>query len=185
MKKKLRIGLTFGFSIVTIFFLSLTIYRWSWNYNEMGIYFDEETMTTYDNDARLVFGVLTIFFLILTLILLRSFRSEVLTGKFRFQIFFIAFFAITFLTMLSWLFAFGKDEGQIDESTEKIQNFIADSFNFFRLPVHGLLEPWILSDGIGWYFSGLMINVVFWSLLTERIFSIAVKLLKRDTAESA
>jgi hypothetical protein len=110
-------------------------------------------------------------------------KKKLILGKFRIGIFLLAFFATSFLTILSWLFAFAKDEGQIDEKDELIQGFIADSFNFFRLPIHGIFEPWILSDGIGWYFPGLMLNVVFWSLLTERIFSIGVRLLKQDNVE--
>lgn len=75
MKKKIKIGLTIGLSIVTIFLLVLTIYRWTWDYNENGNYFHEGTMTTYDDDAVLVFALLTIIFIIPTLILLNSLRK--------------------------------------------------------------------------------------------------------------
>ena len=75
MKKKIKIGLTIGLSIVTIFLLALTIYRWTWDYSENGNYFDEDTMTTYDNDAVPVFAILTIIFSIPTLLLLNSLRK--------------------------------------------------------------------------------------------------------------
>ena len=75
MKKKLKTGLTVSLSIVTICFLLLTIYRWSWYYNEKGVYFDEETITTYDDDAILAFGMLTILSIIQTMILLSGFRK--------------------------------------------------------------------------------------------------------------
>lgn len=105
-------------------------------------------------------------------------------GKFKIGTSLIAFLAISILTIISWLFAFGKDEGQINEGTEPIKNFIADSFTFFRFPTHTLFEPWILSDGIGWYFPGLMLNVVIWTILTERLFSIGVKLYNRNNVEN-
>ena len=75
MKKKIRIGLTIGLAIVTLLLLSLTIYRWTWDYNENGNYFDEETMTVYDSDAIPVFAILTIIFIITTLILLNTIRK--------------------------------------------------------------------------------------------------------------
>lgn len=87
---------------------------------------------------------------------------------------------IFILTLTSWLFAFGKDEGQIDEKAEPIKNFIAESFNFFRFPTHVLLEPWILSDGSDWYIPGLMLNVVIWAIFTERLLSIGLKLCNKN-----
>ncbi|CAN5334014.1 hypothetical protein BH10BAC4_BH10BAC4_18950 [soil metagenome] len=105
-------------------------------------------------------------------------------GKFRIGTFLIAFFGISLLTVVTWLFAFGKDEGQINERTEPIKNFIAQSFNFFRFPTHSLLEPWILSEGIGWYFPGLMLNVVIWTILIERLVSIGLKLHNKNRVES-
>lgn len=105
-------------------------------------------------------------------------------GKFRIGIFLIAFFALSLLTVVSWLFAFGKDEGQVNENTEPVKNFIADSFNLFRFPAHSLFEPWILSDGISWYFPGLILNVIIWTILIERLFSIGRKLYSKNRAES-
>jgi len=75
MKRKFKIGFTIGLSIVTILLLVLTIYRWTWDYNEIGNYFDENSMTTYDHDAVIAYGTLTVIFLIPTLILLNSFRK--------------------------------------------------------------------------------------------------------------
>jgi hypothetical protein len=95
-------------------------------------------------------------------------------GKLRIGRLLVTFLTICFLTIVSWLFAFAKDEGQIDEKTEWIKNLIADSFNFFRFPVHTLFEPWIISDGIAWYFPGLMLNVVILTFLIERLLSIGI-----------
>lgn len=75
MKKKYKIGFTTALSIVTILLLIMTIYRWTWDYNENGNYFDEDSMTTYNDGAILVYGTLTAIFLIPTLILLNSFRN--------------------------------------------------------------------------------------------------------------
>ena len=105
-------------------------------------------------------------------------------GKFRIGILLVTFLTICFLTIVSWFFAFAKDEGQIDEKTEWIKNFIADSFNFFRFPIHTLFEPWILSDGIAWYFPGLMLNVVIWTFLIERLLSIGINLCNKERVES-
>ena len=105
-------------------------------------------------------------------------------GKFRIRILLVTFLTICFLTIVSWLFAFAKDEGQIDEKSEWMKNFIADSFSFFRFPVHTLFEPWILSDGIAWYFPGLMLNVVIWTFLIERLLSIGINLGNKDRVES-
>jgi len=100
-------------------------------------------------------------------------------GKFRIRTFLLVFFAISLLTIISWLLAFGKNEGQINGKTEPIKNFIADSFNFFRFPTRSLFEPWILSEGIGWYFPGLILNVVIWTILIERLFSMGLKLKRQ------
>ena len=75
MKRKFKIGLTAGLSIVTIWLLVLTIYRWMWDYNENGNHFDQESMTNYSDNAITAYGTLTIIFLIPTLILLNSLRS--------------------------------------------------------------------------------------------------------------
>ena len=105
-------------------------------------------------------------------------------AKFRTGNFLIAFFTISLLTVISWLFAFAKDEGQINERTEPIKNFIADSFNLFRFPTHLVLEPWILADGIGWYFPALIFNAFVWAISIERLFSIGVKLYDNNKVES-
>ena len=104
-------------------------------------------------------------------------------AKFRIGIFLSTFFTISLLTIISWLCAFGKDEGQINEKTEPIKNFIADSFLLFRFPTHPVLEPWVLSDGIVWYFPGLVLNVVIWTILVERLFSNGATLYNRFKEE--
>jgi len=105
-------------------------------------------------------------------------KSKLITGSFKIGVFFLAFFIACGLTILSWLFAFAKDEGQIDGNTEWIQNFIADGLNVFRFPTHTLFEQLILSDRIvGYlYFPGLLLNCVFWAFVTERFVSIGTEI---------
>ncbi len=57
--------LTAIFSIATIGFLILTIQRWTFDYNENGVYFDG--VTTYDTDSLLGFTATTVLFLVLTM----------------------------------------------------------------------------------------------------------------------
>lgn len=99
--------------------------------------------------------------------------------KFRIRVFLPALLAVFLLTIVSLFFAAVKDEGHINETTEPIRNFIADSFIFFRFPAHTLLEPWILSEGNAWYFPGLMLNVFIWAILIERLFSLGIAMVNR------
>lgn len=99
--------------------------------------------------------------------------------KFRVEVFLPASFIVFLLTIVSLFFAAVKDEGHINETTEPVRNFIADSFIFFRFPVHTLLESWILSAGSAWYFPGLMLNVLIWAILIERLFSLGIVMVRR------
>ena len=75
MKKGIKIGLTTALSIVTTLLFVLTIYRRTWGYNKNGNYFDEDSMTTHNDNAIIAYGTLAVIFLIPTLILLNSFRK--------------------------------------------------------------------------------------------------------------
>ena len=55
--KVIKQALILILSIGLIFFATLTIKRLTWDYNENGVYFDGET--TYDQDAILVYGLIT------------------------------------------------------------------------------------------------------------------------------
>jgi TRAP-type C4-dicarboxylate transport system permease small subunit len=70
MKVTLNIVVTVLFAIVTFLLALTTIYRLAWDYSETGVHFDEESMTTYSDDAIIAYGTLTIVFFILTLTLL-------------------------------------------------------------------------------------------------------------------
>jgi hypothetical protein len=89
--------------------------------------------------------------------------------KFKFKIFVIAFVAISALTCLSFLAAFGRDEGTLGDGL--IWNLLADSFDFFRLPTHRLLWDFMIKHS--WlYFPALTLNVFFWSIVTERLITL-------------
>lgn len=69
-----KIILTASLSIGTALLLTVTLYRWTWDYNENGVHFDPDTMTTYHDGAILVYGLMTILFLIPTVMLIRSLK---------------------------------------------------------------------------------------------------------------
>jgi hypothetical protein len=75
MKKGIKIVLATCFSVVSILLAVTTTYRLAWHYNENGIHFEEDSMTTYHDGAIIGYGILTLIFLIPTLILLRSVRK--------------------------------------------------------------------------------------------------------------
>lgn len=70
--KFVRIILAICFVATTIGFFAATIYRLSLDYNENGVYFDEASTTTYDDDAVVAYGGLAVVFLIPTIILLKG-----------------------------------------------------------------------------------------------------------------
>lgn len=74
------------------------------------------------------------------------------------------------MTFLSFIAAFGKDEGTIGDSF--IWNLFADLFNVFRFPIHNIFWQWM--NG-GLYFIGLIINSIFYGLILERILNLIIK----------
>ena len=72
MKKVIQLGLIILFSIATGLLTLTTIRRLTWDYNENGVHFDEESMTTYNEGAIISYGMLTLTFLILTIMLGRN-----------------------------------------------------------------------------------------------------------------
>jgi len=75
------------------------------------------------------------------------------------------------LTIISFIMAFAKDEGTIENNI--IWNLFADLFNIFRFPVHNLF--WDKMNG-SLYFIGLIINSMFYGLIFERILSLIKKI---------
>ena len=70
------------------------------------------------------------------------------------------------LTILTFFFAFGKDEGTLGDGI--FRNLIADSFNLFRFPTHAIFWKLFSSSAL-LYFLGLMLNCLFYGILIERI----------------
>jgi hypothetical protein len=82
---------------------------------------------------------------------------------------FIASFIIYFvLTILSFVGAGARDEGNLTADGSMIWNLIADSFSIFRFPSHVLFWDFITKH-MGFFLPGLILNVFIWSLMTERI----------------
>jgi hypothetical protein len=81
MKRRIKLILTICLLTITIVLFVTTIYRVTWVYNENGVHFDEDSMTTYDEGAIIAYGILTIVFLVPTIILFRSLRKAANTNN--------------------------------------------------------------------------------------------------------
>ena len=94
----------------------------------------------------------------------------------------IVFFASIFfavLTIDSFLGSWSYDEGHHGR-TETIQN---DIFSVMRFPVHTLFWNFISKDSASAiaYPLGLLVNVIFYALLYERIFYVLTKIKRAKT----
>jgi len=103
--------------------------------------------------------------------------QETKDNKFNTKVFVISTMIIFVLTVLSFLGAWGRDEGTLENDDSRIWNFFADSYHFFRQPTHGLFWDFIVNDGL-LFFPGLIFNILFWSLIVERLTFLASKILK-------
>jgi TRAP-type C4-dicarboxylate transport system permease small subunit len=72
MSKVVKISALVITSIFTVLFCVTTVYRATWEYNENGIHFDEQSITTYSDGATISYGVLSIVFFVLTVMLIRN-----------------------------------------------------------------------------------------------------------------
>jgi hypothetical protein len=63
-------------SVVTIGFACLTISRMMIDYNENGVYFDANSLVTYDDDAIPAYGIITIILLTVTIALILVGRKK-------------------------------------------------------------------------------------------------------------
>ena len=98
--------------------------------------------------------------------------------RFNFEIFALSIIVCFILTCSSFVAASARDEGTLQKDNKIIWNLLADSFDVFRQPTHGLFWDLIIENG-GLYIPGLLINILFWSLLAERITSLVDTLFRR------
>ena len=73
--KRVKILLVILLAVVTVVLLGTTIYRLTWDYNENGDYFDEETITTYNDGAIIGYCLLTIVFFIPTVVIIMNLKK--------------------------------------------------------------------------------------------------------------
>ncbi len=83
------------------------------------------------------------------------------------QTIYISTVVFGFLLIPSFLAAWGEDEGTL--GTNIIWVTFAKLFYVLRFPTHILLWPLITKCGAIIFFSGLLINCLFYGLLTERL----------------
>jgi len=98
--------------------------------------------------------------------------------RFNFGIFAISIKVFFFLTCSSFVAAFARDEGTLQKDNKIIWNLLADSFDIFRQPTHRLFWDLIIENG-GLYIPGLLINILFWSLLVERMTALGNTLFRK------
>ena len=85
---------------------------------------------------------------------------------------FIGTFSVVFLMMIvSFVAAAAVDEGTSGEG--KLTLFFAQAFNVLRFPFHTLLWKTIV-DNMVLYFPLLLLNIIFYSLIIERIVVLTV-----------
>jgi hypothetical protein len=111
-------------------------------------------------------------------------RKDLKGRKFKIEIFIIALIVISILTALSLLAAWGRDEGTLEANDGVIWNLLADSFNFFRLPTHGLFWQSIAENASSLFIPTLMINVIFWTIAVERMITIGTRIIKHRRLKS-
>lgn len=90
--------------------------------------------------------------------------------NFNWQTFINATIIVGILLIPSFLAAWGEDEGTL--GTNIFWATFAKLFSVLRFPTHTLLWSIFLNGGATIYFVGLIINCVFYGLLTERLFSL-------------
>lgn len=104
--------------------------------------------------------------------------------KFKIEIFIISFIVISILTTVSFLAAWARDEGQINDNSGLFGNLLADSFYFFRLPTHGLFWDVIVKNSSKLFLPTLAVNVIFWTILTERLVVVLTRLIRKRRMKS-
>ncbi|MBC7449994.1 MAG: hypothetical protein H7259_00740 [Cytophagales bacterium] len=92
-------------------------------------------------------------------------------------IFIISTIVFALLLIPAFIAAFAEDEGTLPANGCWI--IFARLFSVLRFPTHTMVWSAIIDGGSPVYFIGLMINCVFYGLITERIFSFFLKLKSR------
>jgi hypothetical protein len=105
-------------------------------------------------------------------------RSEIKDRKFKIEVFVTALIVISILTTVSFFAAWGRDEGTLEANDGLIWNLLADSFNFFRLPTHGLFWESIVKNASSLFIPTLVVNVLFWTIVAERLITIGTRLIR-------
>jgi hypothetical protein len=84
----------------------------------------------------------------------------------------IATIVFGLLLIPSFLAAFGEDEGTLP--ADSLWIIFAKLFYVLRFPTHTLLWTLISKGGAIIFFGGLLLNCLFYGLLTERLFSLFI-----------
>jgi len=88
-------------------------------------------------------------------------------------LFILTTLAIGILLFISFIAAFGEDEGTLYPDSFWI--IFVRLFVVLRFPTHTLLWPIILKHGSEIYISGLVFNCIFYGLCIERFISLFKK----------
>ncbi len=75
MKRPTLLFLILSAGTLAIIFLIVTVDRLKMNYNEKGVYFDEETLSTYDSQSLIFYYAVTGTLLLLTIVLILRLRK--------------------------------------------------------------------------------------------------------------
>lgn len=87
--------------------------------------------------------------------------------RFSFKIFRISFGLLSLLTLVSFYGAAAVDEG----SDGKIVSILNSIFTIFRFPIHTLFWD-LINNGKLNFFTGLIINIILYSLAIERLIAL-------------
>jgi len=101
--------------------------------------------------------------------------------EFRIRTFLICTLVFVLLLVPSFLAAFGEDEGTL--GTNIIWIIFADLFDVLRFPTHTLLWTFVSKYMIT-YFPMLVVNCLFYGLITERLVFIFKKIRQPKNSET-
>ena len=91
-------------------------------------------------------------------------NKKALVNRFKWTIFLVALLILCILAFITFLAAFGRDEGTL--ANEFFPNLFADFFIIFRFPMHNIF--WDYMNG-NLFFVGLFINCALYALIIERL----------------
>ncbi|MCE3226795.1 MAG: hypothetical protein K0S32_1346 [Bacteroidetes bacterium] len=96
--------------------------------------------------------------------------------SFRIIIFILCVVGFSILTFFCFIFRFAEEEGTLEESFY----FLSGLYSILRFPTHSLF-PATFSDNLPVFSIGLLINCLFYALITERIVFFIKKFRKSGT----